>query len=215
MSKVTKDRAKSSIDREQLDELLYQALETEIGGVDVYRTALRCAQHRELRSEWEKYLGQTEQHVVRLREVCTAFGLDPETDTPGRQVVRFTGKALVQTMCLALGGDDPAAAERVAAACVVHAETTDHLHWSLLGEAVKQLSGSEAELLARAYSEIEDEEDEHLYHSQGWVRELWLRSLKLPAVLPPPEEKQDVRSAIAAAKAQASRGRDAEAELEE
>jgi len=28
---------------EQVRELLYQALETEIGGVDVYTTALRCA----------------------------------------------------------------------------------------------------------------------------------------------------------------------------
>jgi hypothetical protein len=48
------------------------------------------------------------------------------------------------------------------------------------------------------------------------VRELWLGSLGLPAVLPPPEEQQDVKSAMAAAKAKAkaSRGKDAEAGLE-
>ena len=212
MSKVKQGSGRSSVDPAQLEELLYEALETELGGVEVYRTALRCAQNRELRAEWERYLTQTEQHVDRMREVCAAFDLDPEADTPGRQTVRNLGKALVQTMCLALGGDDPAAAERVAAACVVVAESRDHLNWSLLGEAVKHLSGGRSEMLAAACSDIEDEEDEHLYHSQGWLRELWLKALGLPAELPPPEEKRDVRSALEAAKAQASRS---EAEAEE
>ena len=56
-----------------------------------------------------------------------------------------------------------------------------------------------------AYEEIEDEEDEHLYHTQGWCRELWLKSLGLKAVLPPPEEKKDVKSASAAEAARKSR----------
>ncbi len=34
---------------EQVHELLYQALETEIGGQKVYEAAIRCAQHPELR----------------------------------------------------------------------------------------------------------------------------------------------------------------------
>ena len=49
--------------------------------------------------------------------------------------------------------------------------------------------------LTEAYEEVEDEEDEHLYHTKGWCRELWLESLGLPAVLPPPEEKQRRRRA--------------------
>ena len=48
---------------------------------------------------------------------------------------------------------------------------------------------------------VEDEEDEHLYHSKGWCRELWLKSLGLKAVLPPPEEKKDVKTAVEAARA--------------
>ena len=51
---------------------------------------------------------------------------------------------------------------------------------------------------------MEDEEDEHLYHSMGWSRELWIESLGLPAVLPPPEEKQDVKTAAGAAQAKKS-----------
>ena len=39
--------------REQLTELLYQGLETEMGGTKVYETALRCAQNEELKEEPE------------------------------------------------------------------------------------------------------------------------------------------------------------------
>ena len=51
------------MNEEQLNELLYQAFETELGGVSVYETALRCVQNDDLREEWEKYHKQTTQHV--------------------------------------------------------------------------------------------------------------------------------------------------------
>jgi len=38
------------------NELLYQALETEKGGIQVYETAIQCAVNKELKEEWEKYL---------------------------------------------------------------------------------------------------------------------------------------------------------------
>jgi hypothetical protein len=40
---------------EQLNELLYESLETETG-IQVYRTALRGVVNDELKTEWEKYL---------------------------------------------------------------------------------------------------------------------------------------------------------------
>ena len=52
---------------------------------------------------------------------------------------------------------------------------------------------------------MEEEEDEHLYHTMGWARELWLESLGIPAVLPPPEEQKKVTSAIGAARAEQAR----------
>ena len=60
-------------------------------------------------------------------------------------------------------------------------------------------------ILQPAYDQVEDEEDEHLYHTKGWCRELWLKSLGLKAVLPPPEEKQHVKTAIDAAKVEKAR----------
>ena len=84
------------------------------------------------------------------------------------------------------------------------AETKDHLNWSLPGELVKDRPGMHRRLV-EAVREIESEEDEHLYHTQGWARELWLEALGVPAQLPPPEEEQQVESAVEAALAKESR----------
>jgi hypothetical protein len=105
-------------------------------------------------------------------------------------------------MKLARSGGDPAAAELVACECVVLAETKDHLDWELLGKCAEHLKGNAAETLKKASEKVEDEEDEHLYHTQGWCRELWRQSLGLKAVLPPPEERKHVKSAIGAARAE-------------
>ena len=72
----------------------------------------------------------------------------------------------------ALKGGNPEAAQLVACECVVLAETKDHLDWELIGKCAKQLSGEQAKVLKAAFEKIEDEEDEHLYHSKGWCREL-------------------------------------------
>jgi rubrerythrin len=198
-------RKEVPLKQEQLAELLYQALETEKGGVQVYETALRCALNDDLQEEWQEYLEQTRQHERIVQDVCRAMGLDPERETPGRQVVRHLGQSLVRAMEMALESGPPEAAEIVAAECVVIAETKDHQNWELLGEAAEKLSGAQKKSLEEACEEVEEEEDEHLYHSQGWARELWMQGLGLKAVLPPPEEKKNVKTAIGAAKAKQSR----------
>ena len=185
----------------QLKELLLQSLQHERGGVLVYQTALECVINRDLRKEWEKYLDQTRTHVQDLTKVCELFGLDPKEMTPGCKVVEHTGKALVTSMKMALAAGNAAAAELVACECVVLAEVKDHADWQLLGKCAEAMDGSAADALRAAYERIEDEEDEHLYHSKGWARELWLKSLGLPAVFPPPEEQKDVKSAVEAARA--------------
>lgn len=190
---------------EQLNELLYQALETEMGGVEVYSTALRCVVNEELKEEWEKYLEETRTHVQIVQDMMTELGLDTEKETPGRLVVRHTGESLVKSMEMALESGKPEAAELVAAECVVLAETKDHLNWELIGEAAKKATGETAKALKAAFEEIEEEEDEHLYHTMGWARELWIKSLGMKAVLPPPEEEKDVKTAIGAARAKHAR----------
>jgi hypothetical protein len=190
---------------EQINELLLQALETEKGGVLIYQTAIQCAQNEDLKKEWTEYLDQTKHHVEVMTGVVKAFGLDPKKQTPGRKVVHHIGESLVKAMEMALQSGPPEAAELVAAECVTLAETKDHMNWELIGQVAKKLKGDEAKALKQAYKEVEDEEDEHLYHTQGWGRELWIKSLGMKAVLPPPEEEKDVKTAIGAARAKNQR----------
>jgi len=191
---------------EQLNELLYQALETELGGVEVYTKALTCAVNKDLKKEGQEYLDQTKHHVEIVRGVFERVGLDPETETPGRKVVRHIGESLVKAMEMAKNAGNPEAAQLVAAECVVLAETKDHLNWELIGEVAKKEKGEKGKALQEAHDEVEDEEDEHVYHTTGWTRELWIDSLGMPAVLPPPEDEKDVKTAIGAARAKQVRG---------
>ncbi len=189
----------------QVRELLLQSLEHERGGVKIYKAAIAAAQRPDLQSEWTGYLEQTEQHVQSLTEICEAFEIDPLMTTPGTQIVKATGAALLQAIETARAAGDPRAAQLVAAECVVLAETKDHLDWELIGEVAKELTGEQQEIVLEAFERIEEEEDEHLYHTQGWVRELWLESLGLAAELPPPEEKEHVTSAAEAQQAKEMR----------
>lgn len=189
---------------EQRNELLQQMLETEIGGVQVYETALSCALNDELKQEWEKYLLQTQRHVETVETLMNQLGVVPQ-DTPGRLVVRHIGGSLVAAMKLAKGSAPPEAAEIVACECVVHAETKDHANWELLSAYGETAKGEEKKAIAAAIEETEEDEDEHLYHSKGWCRELSIAALGMKAVLPPPEEQKDVKTAIGAARAKHAR----------
>ena len=194
-----------SVNREQVNELLLQSLEAELGGVQVYEAAIECAINDDLRDEWEGYLAQTERHVEVMQSLCETCGVDPDAETPGRAVVRHLGEALVSAITMARDTATPEGAQIVAAECVVLAESKDHLDWELIGRVAARIEGAEAEALRLAYAEIEDEEDEHLYHTKGWLRELWIASLGMPAVFPPPEEVHKVETAIGAAHAEQSR----------
>lgn len=189
----------------QVHELLYQGLETELGGVQVYQKAIECAVNEELKEEWEKYLEETMTHVEVMTNVLNELGLDPQQETPGREVVRFKAEALIQSMDMAKSSGEPAAAQLVAAEAVVDAETKDHANWELMGKVAEKATGKMASVLKEAVEQVEEQEDMHLYHTMGWARELWIESLGMKAVLPPPEEQKKVVSAIGASRASQSR----------
>lgn len=191
--------------KEQLHELLYQALETERGGIKIYETALLCAQNKDLKGEWEEYLEQTRTHEQVLLKVFKELNLDPDTRTPGREVVAHIGSSLVTAMEMAKSQGSAAEAQLVAGECVVLAETKDHQNWELIGHLAEHGQGEGTGALKTAFDQVEEEEDHHLYHTKGFVRELWIESLGLPAVLPPPEEMKKVASAIGAARAENQR----------
>jgi rubrerythrin len=189
------------MDPKMVKELLLQALEHERGGVKIYETALKCVVNEDLKEEWEKYREETERHVEVLQNVFAQMQLDPEEESPGRKITRDKGHALVAAMESALGTGDREMAQCVACESVTTAELIDHFNWELIGEVSRKASGAEGKALKEAYAEVEDQEDEHFYHSRGWLRELSLQGLGLKAVVPPPEERKHVKTAIGAARA--------------
>lgn len=193
------------MNQDQMHELLYQALETELGGVRIYETALTCAVNGDLKTEWQGYLDETRHHVELVQGMFQELGLDSGAETPGRGVVRHLGEALVMAMEKAKAAGVPPAAEIVAAECVVLAETKDHQNWELLGQTLADAEPAYAEAIRPAWEEVESQEDQHLYHTRGWTRELWRHSLGLSAQLPPPEEQQNVTSMAQAAQVEAER----------
>ena len=195
----------SNVSEKQLHELLYQALETEQGGKKIYQQALKCVVNEDLEEEWQGYLEETREHEQILLGVFKDLGLDPEAQSPGREVTAHIGESLVDAMQMARKSGTRHAAELVAAECVVLAETKDHMNWELIGRVAEEISNSQGKCLQAAYDQVEDQEDHHLYHTKGFLRELWIDSLGLPAVLPPPEEKKSVETAIGASRAEHAR----------
>ena len=193
------------MEMKMVKELLLQSLEHEMGGVKVYQTALKCVVNEDLKEEWEKYLQETEHHVQVLHDACLQLEFDPEEQTPGRKISHDVGAALIAAMEAALGTGDEEMAECVACEMVVHAEMTDHFNWQMIGQVAKKMTGAQGKALKEAYEEVEDQEDEHFYHSKGWLRELSYQGLGLKAQFPPPEEEKHVKSAIGQARAEASR----------
>ena len=68
----------------QIEELVLQSLEHELGGVKIYKAAISCAVNPDLKKEWQKYLKETETHVTTLTALCKTLGINaPAKRRPG------------------------------------------------------------------------------------------------------------------------------------
>ena len=192
-------------DRAQLEDLVLQMMETELGGEKIYRAAIATAVNGDLKEEWQGYLKETLHHQDVVRGLCATLGLNVDRQSPTRTVVGHIGKSLVQAIEMAQRTALPAAAQIVAAECVVLAETKDHSNWELLGRVAEVATGDIGKALRAAHEDVEQDEDHHLFHTKGWMRELAIQGLGMPAVLPPPEEVKQVETAIGASRAEQAR----------
>lgn len=167
------------MNRDQIRELVLQALETEREGQKVYEAALACAHDPALRALWQRYRKETVRHEQVMITLCVALGLDPADESPGRAVARVLGDGLVAAIQRAADTARPEAAQVTAAECVLLAETKDHLHWELIGHCARHAEGEARRALQSAFDEVEPEERNHLRGSEAAARDLWLASLEL------------------------------------
>jgi hypothetical protein len=183
---------------EQMKRLLWQTLEHERGSVDIYQTALKCAQRDDLKDEWTRCLAHIRHHELILTEACRKLSIHPELMTAGREATKYLGESLISAMEMVHESGEPHEAELMACECVALSETTSHSNWQLIEKCAHTSTGEQKQVLLAAVGEVKDEVDEHYYHARGWERELWLHSLGIEAVLPPPEEREHVISPIRA-----------------
>ena len=66
--------SKARYDSQQLNDLVIQMMETELGGEQVYRTAIACDINPDLKKEWEEYLEETLTHQKVVRGLCDTLG---------------------------------------------------------------------------------------------------------------------------------------------
>lgn len=177
-----------------VDDFLLQALETELGALQVYEAALRCASDAHLRDQWVKHRAESEQHARVYRELIDGLRLDASLVTPARALVRRVNESLVAAITSAHDTVDADTAQIVAAESVAAIEAKGNLNWELVGDLGKKTRTDYAHALRKAYEHVVEQKNEHLYHARGWMRDLWIRRLGLSSVAPAPSEARDVRS---------------------
>ena len=69
-----------AIQRDQVDELFYQALETEQGGIKIYETAIQFAVNDDLRRNGAKYLEETREPNASCA-TSSASSVDPNAES--------------------------------------------------------------------------------------------------------------------------------------
>jgi hypothetical protein len=173
------------MDRDQIRELVLQALEMERGGQQLYEAALVCARSPALRELWERSRRESERHERIAVRLCLALELDPDEESPCRGVARVLVQGLVEAIRRAADTARPEAAQAAAAECVLLAETKEVLHWELIGCCAQHARGEAKRALQAAHAEVDPEERRHLRDVETWARALWLASLGVPTQLPP------------------------------
>ena len=138
----------------QLKELLLQSLVHEKGGVLVYRTALQCARNTALRTEWTRFLSQTETHVTALGGVDRGAGPRSRRDDTGVHDRRTHRQGTRRCHADGPRGGRPGGRRGlVACDCVSLAEAKDHADWELLGKVAENLNGRPKPCSLRRMSE--------------------------------------------------------------
>lgn len=174
-----------SVDALRLRELLLQALEAESGHIAVLSTALRCALNDDLRRKWRDLLEHSRRRERSLVSVFQQFDLNLRSQTPGRRITGQLTTSLLDALSRALEAGDAASAQVVAAECVEHAAIRIQRTWELIGHVAHTSVDEAGRTLETAFDSAPRDEGE-LYRNRGWVRELWIETLGLPAVVPPP-----------------------------
>jgi rubrerythrin len=150
----------------------------EMCGVHLYRSVAGRTLNPVLKSRYNDFLTETEEHVRILRELITTLGGDPQYVSPSARAAHKMGAATLQATFLLGGSVDVMTQELVMLDAVMLAEARDHANWSFLSQLVAEVpDGPSKEALASAVSQVEPQEDNHL----GWAQETRSKMMMMQA----------------------------------
>lgn len=168
-----------------VDDFLLQVLETELWSPRVYEAAIACACDADLRGQWAKHREESEQHALILAELMRGLRLEAHLVTPACALVRRANDALVAAITTAQATLDAGAAQIVAAERVASLAAHCNLNWELIGDLGKKTRTDYAHTLRKAYEQVVEQKNAHLYHARGWMRDLWIRRLGMSSIATP------------------------------
>lgn len=133
--------------RQHIKDLLYPSLETERAAAAIYAAAIRCADSKDLKAEWETNLSSAKDNKRALRKVLEKLDLDPSKKTAARRIIAYLGDSLVTTMNMARKAGDKKAAQGIASECVVFIESKHEFNWALMAEMASDTDDAESKAI--------------------------------------------------------------------
>jgi rubrerythrin len=169
-------------------DLLSACLSHERCGVHLYRSVAGRTMLPELRSRYEEFLAETEEHVELLEGLIRDSGGNPMYVSPAARATERADAGLVESTWILDGSIDEATAELAMLEAVLLAEVKDHDNWELLSELAQAMNpGPAREGLESVAAGVLAQEDEHFQ----WARQTRRRMLTVVATgqEPPPSDQ--------------------------
>jgi rubrerythrin len=151
-------------------DLLSSFLMHEQCGLHLYRTAISMTKNPMLKSRYEEFGAETEEHIRIFEELIGACGGQPGYVSPTARMTEALDSKIHEAAILLPDGADEATIELAILEAVVLAETKCHSDWSLIQKLTAELpEGAARNAFQSAVDQVEEQEDEHI----RWARETW------------------------------------------
>jgi len=162
-------------------DFLSAALTHEQCGRHLYRSVAGRTNNPMLKSKYEHFGDETEQHVLILQELISALGADPGYVSPSARATEKLDHGALEATFLLDGSLDVMTRELAMLDAVVLAETVDQANWLAIEQIGTELpEGRAKEALVAAAEKARPQEDEHI----AWATQKRAQLIHLQATRP-------------------------------
>ena len=179
-------------------DLLSSFLVHEQTGLHLYRTVAGLTFDEALRTRYQEFGAETEEHIGIFEELIARLGGDPGYVSPAARLVEATGAKIAEAAVLLPDGALQEDRELAMLEAVVLAETKCHSDWSFIQQLTEVLpDGSVKEAFRWAVDQVEDQEDEHIRWTRtAWTNQVMARATGGQLPVPGSESEQSSEPAV-------------------